>query len=246
MINKENAFFQNQIKESSDYFEKWLYPTDSKFFLYEGLPIKESVYFSKLDFLHYNNSNEYRHNCLPCNLTSGGNLILKFLQNSLSCDDIRYFVNIFSLLLYQQAEKHGVVYSLLGYKNKNDEFDWEKFPNLQKIKYWANFFKHPKATLLLHHPTYHIESYNHNPNFLFDGKINNDFVYNYFKGKKKNKELFEILSNKNYKIFFPDLLEFTKNACNEFNKIFEIINQSNLSESEIERLKEFRENNLYC
>jgi uncharacterized protein YbcC (UPF0753/DUF2309 family) len=95
--------------------------------------------------------------------------------------------------------------------------------------------------MFLHHPTYHIESYAKNPNFLFKGVINTDFVKKYYNGKSLNNELEKKLLNENYKIFFPDLLEFTKELCVEFEKLFEIINSN---DDHIEKLQLFRKKTI--
>lgn len=230
--------FQKQIKESSDFFEDWLYPSSYENITYKGTPLKESVFFDKLEELSQD-KDEYMHNCLPCNLTEGANLIRYFLNNNLTCENIEFFINIYTLLIYQQTERFGVIYFQLGYKTNNNEFDWSQFPNLQKIKYWANFFKHPKSSMFLHHPTYHIESYSNNPNFMFDGSINSVFVKKYFAGPKLNQELEKLLLNKEFKIFFPDILGFTKLLCDESEILINIINSK---KENIEKLKLYRKN----
>lgn len=235
-IDDEIAYFQKQIKESLDFFEAWLYPSAYENLTYKGTPLKKSIFFDKLDVLSHDEE-DYKHNCLPCNLTDGANLIRYFLKNNLTCESIRFFTNIYSVLLYQQAERFGVIYYQLDYKTNNNEFDWSQFPNLQIIKYWANFFKHPKSSMFLHHPTFHIESYSDNPNFMFDGCINSEFVKKYFSGRKLNLELENLLLNKEFKIFFPDILGFTKLVCDESENLICIINSS---KENIERLRLYR------
>jgi hypothetical protein len=228
----EEVYFQKQIKESLDFFEAWLYPNTYRNLTYNGVPIKKSLFIDKLAVLSHINE-EYKHNCLPCNLTDGANLILSFLVNNLNCTNIRYFTNLYSILLYQQAERLGVIYYQLDYKT-NNEFDWSQFPNLQTIKYWANFFKHPKSSLFIHHPTFHIESYPNNPNIMYDGNINSEFVKKYFSGRKFNEELKSLLLNKNFKIFFPDLIKYTKLICTESDFLISTILSN---EDNIEKLK---------
>jgi hypothetical protein len=232
----EIDYFQKQIKESLDFFEDWLYPSTYENLTFKGVPLKKSVFFDKLDELSHDKG-DYKHNCLPCNLTDGANLIRYFLEKNITCESIRFFVNIYSILLYQQAERFGVIYSQLGYITNKNEFDWSQFPNLQNLKYWANFFKHPKSSMFLHHPTFHIESYSGNPNFMFDGIINNEFVKKYFAGGKLNMELEKLFLNKEFKIFFPDLISFTKLLCNESDNLINIINSK---KENIEILKLYR------
>jgi hypothetical protein len=232
----EINYFQKQIKEALNLFEKRIYPNTFENFTIDGIPIKKSVFFDKLDHLSHEKY-DYQHNCLPCNLTDGANMILYFLENNSTCRNIKFFVNIYTLLLYQQAERFGVIYSQLGYKTQKNEFDWKQFPNLQIIKYWANFFKHPKSSMFLHHPTYHIESFSDKPNIMFDGIINSDFVKKYYSGPKLNQELEQILLNKDFKIFFPDIIDFTKLICDESEILINIINSK---KGNIEKLKLYR------
>lgn len=229
-LNEEIVFFQEQIKES-------LMSLENK--LYLGVNEKgeyyRSIFFDELEILSDGKSGK-SHNCVPCNLTDGINLIRYFLKTNLKCLHLKFFINTYSLLLYQQAERFGVIYSQIGYIDKKHEFDWNKFSELQMIKYWANFFKHPKSSLFLHHPTFHIESCPDLTNFMFDGVINSEFVKKCFCGGKFNKELEEKLSNKNYKIFFPDLIEFTNLICYESKRLIENIKSD---ERNIEKLKIF-------
>lgn len=220
--DEEIIYFQQQIKDSLDYYESFLYPNTYKHLEIDKEPIKKSLFIEKLDVLSQINE-KYKHNCLPCNLTDGANNILLFLENNLNCTNIRYFTNIYSILFYQQAERFGVIYSQLGYTTNKKEFNWNSFPNLQKVKYWANFFKHPKSSMFLHHPTFHIESFTGNPNFMFNGSINSEFIKKYFSGGKFNLELENLLLNKNYKVFFPDIFDFTKLICDESNSLISII-----------------------
>jgi hypothetical protein len=233
----EIDYFQKQIKHSFEFFEEWLYPSVYENLTYKGIPLRKSVFFDKLDKLSHD-KDDYKHNCLPCNLTDGANLIRYFLKSNFKCENIRYFVNIYSILLYQQAERFGVIYVKLGYKKEDkNEFDWSKFPSLIKIKHWANFFKHPKSSMFIHHPTFHIESFPDNPNFMFDGIIDSEFVKKYFAGPNLNSKLEILLLNKEFKIFFPDIISFTKLLCDESDYLINIINSKN---ENIEKLKFFR------
>lgn len=232
----EIRYFQCQIKKSKDFFENWYFTSNCDIFNNQGVPIKKNIFQDKLEILNYEKG-DYMHNCIPCNLKDGANIIRYFLNSNLECDNIWFFVSIYSFLLYQQAERFGVIYSKLGFKTNKNEFDWSKFPNLQNLKYWANFFKHPKSSMYLHHPTFHIESYPDNPNLMFDGYINSEFVKTYFSGSKKNKDLEELLSNKEYKVLFPDLLILTKSICIESDVLIDKINSN---KENIEILKFYR------
>lgn len=228
--DNEIVYFQKQIKKSLDFFEERLYCST-----YEN-HIKESYFLNRLDVLNYEGE-VYKHNCLPCNLADGANLIQYFLKNNLNCENIRFFINTYSIILYQQAERFGVIYCQLDYRTNKNEFDWSLFPNLQKIKYWANFFKHPKSFMFIHHPTFHIENYQDNPNFMFDGYVNSEFVKKYFSGPKFNLQLESLLLNKDFKVFFPDLIDFTKLICDESENL---INTILSNEEYIKKLQVYR------
>lgn len=234
-MNKELEFFNNQINQVADYFENWLYSSSYQ----KHTPSQKDIYTNSLNSLDYDN----KHNCIPCNLKDGAKLIHQFLSNHRDCKSVPYYLSIYSLLFYLQAERCAVVYIQLDYTRdeKDSEFDWASFPVLQRIKHWANFFKHPKSAMFIHHPTFHIESYTSNPNFQFDGIIDSHFVKKYYSGKRRNKELEKKLSNNDFKVFFPDLIEFTKELCKEFNKLIKVINSTI---ENAEKLKVFSRENL--
>jgi hypothetical protein len=239
-MEKEIEYFQSQIQVINTNFYNWLYSGEFLKFQFGPKPQRRSIYWENLESLSHANDG-YKHNSIPCNLTDGANLIVQFLKNNEDCKSIRYFVNIYSTFFYQQAERYAVVYEQLGITLKNGKFDWNQFPNLQLIKYWANFFKHPKSSMFLHHPTYHIESFPENPNFLFKGIINSAFVKKYYSGGNHNKELETLLLNQDFKIFFPDLIELTNQLCTEFERIFDIVNSK---PENIEKLQKFRKKTL--
>jgi hypothetical protein len=244
MDKDEVVYFQKKIKESFDIFDSWLFPSTYQNFTFNDSALKKAVFLDQLDELN-NDNGVYNHNCIPCNLTDGAGLIYQFLQNNTNCESIRYFVTIYSLLLYLQAERFGVIYKDLEYdylnKKGNKEFNWKSFPELLLVKRWANFFKHPKSSMFIHHSTFHIEGYPKNPNFMFDGIINSDFIEKYYANENSNSELSEKLLNKNFKVFFPDLVEFTKLICGESDKLITIINSK---KENVEKLKRFS-NNTY-
>lgn len=240
---KHRHHFLEQAKESADYFSKWFDCYDNEILDDQNLPLKKSLFCDIHDaFLKYNqnkiaNPDSYAHNCIGCNLEEGARAINYFLHSNTNCLNLQYYLNIYSFLFYAQAERLAVIYKEIGFTNEKLEFDWEKFPNLRMIKYWANFFKHPKAYMFLHHPEYYIESDQERPNFLITLVIDNSFVDRFYQGQKRNTELRELLENKDkVKIFFPDLVTTTKTLCNEFSKIIEVINSDN---SIIEKLNSY-------
>lgn len=236
-------FFIEQTQECADYFSKWFQCYESRILDDQNVPLKKSLYCGIHDaFLKHNqtkteNSESYAHNCIGCNFEEGARAINYFLQTNKECLNVQYYLNIYSFLFYAQAERLAVIYKEIGYINGNSEFDWGQFPNLQVIKYWANFFKHPKAYMFLHHPEYYIETDPERPNLLITLVIDNKFVDKFYQGKRRNGELKLLLGNKDkVKIFFPDLVITTKTLCDEFAKI---INTIILDNNIIEKLNAY-------
>lgn len=230
-MKEQESYFAQQLGLSAEYFDKWLYRRDSKVFELEGKPKKQTFYndlydiFSKHHKAQKGKEQEIGHNCIGCNFEEGARNIELLFKYNRNTDSERYFLTLYSLLFYLQAERLAVIYKEIGYTVKGkDEFDWASFPVLQKIKYWANFFKHPKYYMLLHHPMFFIEGDPSTPNFMINGIINNDFIHKFYSGGKHNEDLRTELENKDmYIIIFPNLLEFTKQLCEEFEKIIHVI-----------------------
>lgn len=220
MVEKaRNSYFLLQIRKSAEYFDKWLYRNDDNFYT--------DLYHVFAD--HYRMSNGLQnvtaHNCIGCNLAQGARHIDLFFRNNSKEVSESYFLSTYCLLFYVQAERIAEIYKELGYINGKGDFDWAQFPVLQKIKYWANLFKHPKSYMYLHHPIYWIEG---DASIVpqRDMKIDNNFVAKYYSGPSNNSELKSLLANRKNAILFPNLLEFTKELCEEFEKIVTVISDN--------------------
>lgn len=240
---KHKEFFLGQISKCADYFDKWLYPEKSSVLEFDGEPLDKSLYCKLYDtFLDYNQKkrNDHSlivHNCIGCNFEEGARAIHYFLLTNRECTNVQYYLNLYSFLFYAQAERIGVIYKELGYCTNKGDFDWAQFQNLQKIKYWANFFKHPKAYMFLHHPDFFLETDPRKPNFLISHVIDSEFVKNFYRPGADNQQLRYFLENKkSVKVFFPDLIDFTKTLCDEFEKIISTISTKS---SFIEKLNEY-------
>jgi hypothetical protein len=223
---RENTFFSTQTQEVYEYFESWLFSySENK--TNDGN--KKSIYCDLYDFFYKkeidsnkSDSKNY-HNCIGCNFEEGCFTILDYLRRFSGSTSISPYLTIYSLLFYHQAERLAVIYKELRYTSGKN-FDWVSFPTLRTIKHWANFFKHPKAYMFLHHPSYFIETDPEKPNFLIQGIINTDFVDNFYKASADNTQLLQLFENgKKFKIFYPDLLQLTKDLCTEFSNIIPII-----------------------
>ncbi len=217
-------YFFNQTVEVADYFENWLYPNQ------KDADIKISTYCTLYDAF----SESYQkkigkpgiiaHNCIGCNLEESARIITFFLQTNKNCRNIQYYLTLYSLLFYTHVERLAVIYKEIGYVTNKGEFNWNNFQNLQAIKYWANFFKHPKAYMFLHHPSFFIVTDPNKPNFMINGVIDDEFVKTFYKAGANNDLLRQKLANKNHvKVFYPDLIKMTQMLCVEFSKIVEVI-----------------------
>ena len=224
----ENSFFSSQTKQVYEYFNEWLFSNpDNK----EEEESKKSIYCELYDVFHQkefevsNDSDKSYHNCIGCNFEEGCLTILDFLKKFSETTNISPYLTIYSLLFYSQAERLAVVYKELGYTSGNS-FDWTRFPTLRTIKHWANFFKHPKAYMFLHHPSYFIETDPEKPNFMINGVIDTAFVENFYRAGADNTMLQQLFENgTKFKIFYPDLLQFTRDLCAEFSAIIPVIKQ---------------------
>jgi hypothetical protein len=246
-MDENFTFFKQQVNKSEEYFENW-------FLINKGIPnishlqASQTVYTKLKDAFRINNlaEKDYRiefgHNCIGCNFEEGARNILLFFRLNKETLSVRYFLTMYTLVFYLQAERLAVIYEELGYTQKGKtEFDWNRFPNLQNIKYWANFFKHPKSYMLLHHPIFYLEGDPDIPNILVNDIINEVFIRNYYNGPKKNEELRNRIANQDLvNIIFPNLLTFTTKACNEFEKIIEVITKD---ENHIKKLANFTTKN---
>lgn len=218
---KNYSYFLNQISECSKYFNDWLY--NNQLDTAGG----SSFYCRLFDLFHdyhFEKEGKTSHNCIGCNLEEGARNIELFFKYNNEVESVKYFLTLYTLLFYLQAERLAVIYKEAGIINYDGKFDWSKFPVLQLIKYWANFFKHPKFYMLLHHPIFYLDGDPDVPNFLINGMIDDEFIHKFYKSDKQNAELKLLLGNKdNFIILFPNMLELTKSLCMEFESIIYVI-----------------------
>lgn len=171
------------------------------------------------------------HNCLGCNFASSTTLIRNFLSKYESYTDINDTMTLYILTLYLLVERMEVVFELItvpiNYKNKY-------FKVFEQIRKWANFIKHPKAFVLVHHPIFEISEnlvYDHPKGSLI---IDDAFIATYYTGKKdfdaqkkSNKELLDKLKNKkDVVVLFPSVFQITTKLCFSINKFVELITKN--------------------
>ena len=91
------------------------------------------------------------------------------------------------------------------------------FKTFALIKRWANFYKHPKSFMFVHHPYYTFENH---PDYNELKKkmivVDSKFISKYYNGDSRNTELYSILTNKkDVLVIFPNIEELTKLFCSE-------------------------------
>lgn len=234
--------FAEQTKLVAEFFEQW----HNKLKSASPDSVDRSRYCMLFDAFEDRERQEYLvqgktvdgvsfHNCIGCNIEEGCLNVLYFLKCFSETENVRTYLTVYSLLFYTLAERLAVVYKELGLVNGRD-FDWTKFPVLRNIKHWANFFKHPKAYMFLHHPNYFIENDPDRPNFMIEGEVDSTFVDSFYRAGADNDELRRLFGNrKGWTIVFPDLLQLTKDMCQEIDQACDFF----LKSDNIEKLRAF-------
>ena len=158
------------------------------------------------------NSFKDGHNCVACNLNVNSELIIKFLLQYKEFGDVNLTFTNFILLLYLLVERYNEYFNLLTLQ---ESYRLRYFQVFQEIKWWANFLKHPKAFMLVHHPVfvYNTMKYNSeqdNYELIEEAKkngsiIDTEFVKEYYSGDKNNPKLYQKLTKKeNFLVIYPD------------------------------------------
>jgi hypothetical protein len=161
------------------------------------------------------------HNCIACNLNESNRRIEAYLLNYRLFYAPEYSISNLIMLLYLQVE---CIFEYLGLLKFDESFLQKKFQALYKIKRWANFFKHPKAFMLSHHPIWTYEEFGTFKKRSTNLIIDTPFVQKYYSGDSKNKELYAILSNIEYiEVLLPNpnklIIEFCEVQLNFYNLI---------------------------
>ena len=152
------------------------------------------------------------HNCVGCNLNDSNLRIEKFLIQHDNFQDLYLTFTTFIFLLYLQVES---IYEYFDIIQLQESYKQKHFQSFQTVKRWANFLKHPKAFMLVHHPKWTFEGRKINDVVEKISKttplINSNFVNEYYSGDRKNKELFKKLNKKeDILVVFPNPVELIK------------------------------------
>jgi len=165
------------------------------------------------------------HNCLGCNLAertwSFSRCIQGYAISIKQIDEICDFDVMGSYFGWLNIIVEGIcdTLSIIGISK---ELHSEYFTSFKTIKRWANFYKHPKAMMLTHHPRY-----------FFDGEklpigyiiVNTQFVERFYGGDKRNNELYKCLQNKpNVAVVFPDPVQLVKDLRADIEGFLDILN----------------------
>lgn len=171
--------------------------------------------------------NENNHNCLGCNLAEIESQYISFLKHYKRFHSENESFTLYILLSYLLVERIEQVMKLMELP---ESYRLEKFKTLITIRRWANFIKHPKSYMLVHHP-----SYIHENDPLIEGlkegkiQINTGFIETYYNGESKNKELFKILENKtNVLVVYPNIEELTQCFCLEIRIFIDLIRDNSV------------------
>lgn len=154
-------FFQEQVLASSEYFDKWLYKSVGHVAVGKGEPLNKTVFNDLYEFFSdYHQSqkgkeNETDHNWIGRDFVEDARNISLFLKHHKTTDSELHFITLYCLLFRIQGESIVAIYKDLGFIT--DSTDWSVFPELQRIKHWANFFNHPSYHMLLHHPRFFLK-----------------------------------------------------------------------------------------
>jgi len=182
--------------------------------------VEDELYNSLFCTIHYNF--EGGHNCVACNLNDSNRRIENLLLGYKHFTDPHMVMTNFILQLYLQVEQ---ILEYLRILKLPENYVQKHFHYFYTIKRWANFLKHPKYFLLVHHPVWILEK-NEQPRKGQDSEliIDTKFVNEYYAGDSKNNKLYhKLLKKENVKVIFPDPIEIIEKYCMTQSKFVEII-----------------------
>lgn len=175
------------------------------------------------------------HNCVGCNLQEQTNLLIRFLANYNTFEDIHLTATQFHLLLYLKASR---INTYIDYIELQQSHRYRHFGAFQQAVRWANFLKHPKSFMLVHHASYLIDGLNASAAYYNDiietAKqkkllIDDDFVKEFYSGTDQNQKLHIRLSNKEgVVVLFPNPIELMKRFVGAQAKFVELIRDNAL------------------
>lgn len=169
------------------------------------------------------------HNCLGCNLQDDASLIAVFLATGKNYVNLSDIFRVYIMLLYLFSEKIFEIKKIIGLPKGYKEKEFEIF---RTIKLWANFYKHPKAFILTHHPVYYFDSDKQISQIRDQAKnkiVDLDFLRKYYKGEDSNKYqnlIGELRNNENVIVIIPALDILTREFCDACGIFLDIIKEN--------------------
>ena len=201
-------YTQRELQKAFIVFKSEIYPND------------ESIMCSIHDTFH--KKDDKAHNCIGCNFAEYTQLLNAALQNVKVTTPIEAFSStiLYSYLLVARFEEIFKIIKL------HEDYRLIHFQIFLQIRRWANFLKHPKAFMLVHHPEYYFE--NEITVEPSDKKthiiIDQEFVDKYYSGVNENNKLYSLLSNRmNVVVLLPTLDTLIANFCIGQKKFIDII-----------------------
>lgn len=200
--DEELLFIRNEFKKAFEIFEHQNYPED-------GNTLMCSIHSS---------FDENGHNCVACNLEESAKLIANFLKNHNHFNTAESVFPNFILLIYLMVERIDEYLNIMELQRSIRERNFQSF---SAIRQWANFIKHPKAFMLVHHPTFIFEgfiipddSWKFKKLSDYEVIIDSVFVKEYYSGGDKNKKLYDILINEeNVLVVLPNPVVLITEFC---------------------------------
>lgn len=175
-------------------------------------------------FCNIHNNFQSGHNCVACNLNYSNRRIENFLFGYKLFNDINTTITNFIFLLYLQAE---CIFEYINIIQIPENYVQKNFQILFTVKRWANFLKHPKSFLLVHHPIWDFKKEENV--FINKNKpiIDTEFVKKFYAGDSKNKELLKLLSNKeDLTVLFPNPIELIEEFCQAQKRFSDLISKN--------------------
>jgi hypothetical protein len=209
---EEQALMENQLQEMLKLFEHQLYSGERP----EVCRITYEVFENAYDSPH--------HNCIGCNLLESTDLLYQYLQiNQGPYHKLYPTYATYFMLLYLLVERLDTILNLVELPKSYRE---KHFKVLLRIRRWANFLKHPKAFLLVHHPVYtcvgagNIQELSKNANVTVD----ENFVARYYSNDDRNETLYKTLENKDdVLVIFPDAVHLTSEFCAAIKEFIDLL-----------------------
>jgi hypothetical protein len=165
------------------------------------------------------------HNCVGCNLNEQSGLLIRYLAGYPHFKDLQLVSVQFHLHLYLLAERYLTYIELIKlHESQRGRY----FSVFQKVIHWANFLKHPKSFVLVHHPSYLIaglkEEQHDRSDFVV---IDDEFVKTYYADGELNGKLRGKLAKKeNVMVRFPDPIGLIGEFVKAQQKFVELIKEN--------------------